>query len=271
LARDRTRNRPNATGRNGNRTGSEGAVIILRRSFWLSAQVSALSITARVLLVELTAMYTGSRCNVGLYLSVRDAARRLGLGSLESASAALQELINAGFLTETVAGHFNMKVGGKSKARAFRLNWKDDEGRPRSAEALPALDFRCLNEKQKLRLKRRSEALANYRKENLSVPESGTQTTIRGDLVRQSVRESDTLGRENRRFALPDRVPESGAHIYYQGGSGASVHKPATLLADGLKVTRARSLSEAMRSRHRPGRGRRFKTDRASRARPAAI
>lgn len=216
-------NKPNATGRNDTRTGSQGAVIILRRSFWLSPQVSALSVTARALLVELTAMYTGPKCQGRLFLSVRDAARRLGLSDLAAAGSAIDELLELGFLTETVPSHFAMKAGGKSRARGFQINWKDEDGRPVGDGTLPGLNFGKLSKKQKVRVERRSRALAEHAKVNSTVLDSRTTADVRADIGEMSVRESNTLTAENGSFALPDSVRESSTHItYYQGGPGGS-------------------------------------------------
>ena len=121
-------NRPDATGRDSKRLGSDGAVIILRRSFWLSPQVSALSVTARALLVELTAMYTGPACNGKLFLSQVDAAHRLGLSDRKAVKSAFGELEGLGFLRCTVRGDFRIKAGGFARASAFWLIWMSKGG-----------------------------------------------------------------------------------------------------------------------------------------------
>lgn len=252
--------KPNATGRNRERTGSKGAMIILRRSFWESAQVSALSCTAKVLLIELTSMYSGPSTNGRIYLSVRDATDRLGLSDSHAARAAIDELLTAGFLRESIAGHF-ASVGGKSKARAFWLNWKDEGGGPTSSEVLPDLDFGKLTAKQKRRVASRSRAVAAHRKNSFPVVDSTTLTTIRADLASESVVDSTTLKRGNG-GKLPSRsMVESPTHIYYQGGSGAK-HSQAPFMRAAQKGPK--HLKAAMSARRRPGRGRPLLSSRLS-------
>ena len=214
-------NRPDATGRDSKRLGSDGAVIILRRSFWLSPQVSALSVTARALLVELTAMYWGPASNGKLYLSVRDGAARLGLSDHKAVSSAFDELIDLGLLKVTVASHFAVKAGGRSRARGFYLYWKSENGRPAGDSSLAELDFQRLDKRQKKRVERRSIALAAHRKAFSAVEESSTLTTLRGDLASESVAENTTLTLKNGGNALASAVEENTTHIsYYQGGVG---------------------------------------------------
>jgi hypothetical protein len=248
------RKKPNPTGRDDKRTGSQEAVIILRRSFWLTPQVSALSPNARALLIELTAMYTGPKCHGRLFLSVRDAARRLGLSDLAAAGTAIDELLDLGFLVETVPSHFAMKAGGKSRARGFRLNWKDEDGRPVGDSTLPDLDYGKLSKRQKLRVERRAHALADYAKTNSTVLETRTMADIRADFADVSVRVTNTLTAENGSFAFPTNVRESSTHIYYQGGAGAAVLKPHFRRATLFQSKRPRGLTTAMHRRHRPGR-----------------
>lgn len=248
--RGRDNKRPNASGRNDRRTGSDGAFLMLRRSFWESPQVSALSCTARALLVELTAMYSGPKSNGRLFLSVRDAAARLGLSDHKAASAAINELVDVGLMSVALNGHFAMKAGGASRARAFRLHWKDDHGKPTSAERLRELDYRRLTAKQKRRVEMRAVALSAYRKEKFAVEESSTLTTVRADLATFSVEESTTLKSGNGGNLPKARVEESSTHIYYQGGSGAQQSK-APFTARAQK--RPRNLKTAMARRYRPG------------------
>ena len=214
-------NRPDATGRDSKRLGSDGAVIILRRSFWLSPQVSALSVTARALLVELTAIYWGPASNGKLYLSVRDGAARLGLSDHKAVSSAFDELIDLGLLKVTIASHFAVKAGCRSRARGFYLNWKADNGRPAGDSSLAELDFQRLDKRQKKRVERRSIALAAHRKAFSAVEESSPLTALRGDLASESVAESTTLTLKNGGNALASAVEENTTHIsYYQGGRG---------------------------------------------------
>src|SRR4051812_45241532 len=88
----------------GRSTGFNHPVLILRRSLVHSPQFSALSSTARSLLLELQGIYNGTN-NGRLFLSVRDAAARLGLADLKAAMNAFNELETLGFISQTVAAH----------------------------------------------------------------------------------------------------------------------------------------------------------------------
>lgn len=68
----RKKNRPNATGRN-----PTSRFVGLRHSLLSSNAYRSLSCAARALLVELVMLHNGEN-NGSLYLSVRDAAARLG-------------------------------------------------------------------------------------------------------------------------------------------------------------------------------------------------
>lgn len=244
------RQKTNATGRNDRRSGSNGATIILRRSFWLSPQISALSGNARSLLVELTAMYSGPHSNGKLFLSVRDASLRLGLSDTKATRSAFYELQAVGLLSISSAAHFNVKSGGASRARAFWLNWKDLEGRPVSAEALVDLDFCKLSKKQKQRIEMRSQAIQAHHKNKPTEEDFTTLGTIRACMARESVEVSTTHEQKNGGLP-PIAVGEhSATHICYQRGVGgdASTETPSP--------TRQRGLRDAMARRKRPGRTR---------------
>ena len=213
-------NRPDATGRDSKRLGSDGAVIILRRSFWLSPQVSALSVTARALLVELTAMYTGAACNGKLFLSQVDAAHRLGLSDRKAVKTAFDELESLGFLRCTVRGDFRIKAGGVARASAFWLNWKDTKGAPLGGEAVPALDFGRLDARQKRRVAGRSKVMSEYTRAFFAGEDSSHWASIRADMGVAAGEESSHAITKNGENALPSRWEESSQHVYYQGGVG---------------------------------------------------
>ncbi len=75
---------------------------------WLldSPAYRSLSPTARCLLVELYSFYSGSN-NGWVFLSVRDAAQRLGVGS-STAARAYVDLEDRGFIRPRVKGGFNV-------------------------------------------------------------------------------------------------------------------------------------------------------------------
>jgi hypothetical protein len=68
----------------------------------------SLSCEARALLVELSAFYNGEN-NGALFLSIREAARRLNIGK-SSAARAFAELTDRGFIRPLVKGAFSRKV-----------------------------------------------------------------------------------------------------------------------------------------------------------------
>ena len=213
-------NRPDATGRDSKRLGSDGAVIILRRSFWLSPQVSALSVTARALLVELTAIYTGPACNGKLFLSQVDAAHRLGLSDRKAVKSAFEELERLGFIRCTVRGDFRVKAGGVARASQFWLNWKSANGSPAGSEAIPALDFGRLDARQKRRVAGRSKVMGDYTKAFFAGEDSSHWAAIRADMGVAAGVESSHANTKNGGNALSPRWEESSQHVYYQGGVG---------------------------------------------------
>jgi DNA-binding transcriptional MocR family regulator len=72
-----------------------------------SAAWQSLSCEARAILVELYALYDASN-NGRLFLSVREAASRVGVGKSTAASA-LAQLIDRGFIRPNVKGAFTLK------------------------------------------------------------------------------------------------------------------------------------------------------------------
>lgn len=103
--------RPPKRGRRVNATGrSEGGAHHARFYRWEmeSAAFRWLPVTARALLLELKALYTGNN-NGTLFLSVREAARRLGVGK-NQAAAAFTELQDRGFVTPNIIGAFSLKL-----------------------------------------------------------------------------------------------------------------------------------------------------------------
>lgn len=98
-----------------------------------SAAYRSLSPNGRALLVEFAMMYN-QRNNGSLYLSVRDAAARMGVADHKSASAAFAELMDAGFIEMTEEGSFSSSPDKPSKARCWRLTWTDAPGQSATHE-----------------------------------------------------------------------------------------------------------------------------------------
>lgn len=140
----------------------------------------ALSPNARSLLVELTMMENGKNNGTELFLSVRDAAARMGVCDLKAACSAFDELQAMGFVAMTASAHFAIKARDGSRARCWRLTWQAVNGK-----AGPTNDF----EKAKptvstaacRRMDRGLRALARWRKEQakgkMTVVDSNTLPT----------------------------------------------------------------------------------------------
>lgn len=112
-------NKPNKSGRNENPVGRFTA---LRHELLQSPAYCSLTQNARALLVELASMENGQN-NGSLWLSIRDAAARIGLVNKDSAGKAFEELIAAGFLRMTKEAHFTVKAADTSRARCWRLTF----------------------------------------------------------------------------------------------------------------------------------------------------
>lgn len=95
----------------------------------------ALTPNDRSLLIELAMMENGQN-NGSLYLSVRDAAARMGVVDLTAASRSFDTLQALGFIEMTEEAHFHVKASEKSRARCWRLTWLAGPGR-----RAPSWDF----------------------------------------------------------------------------------------------------------------------------------
>lgn len=107
---------------------SSGRFTMLRHRLLNSAAYRSLSPNARSLLIEL-AMIENGQNNGELYLSVRDAAARMGVADTKAASRAFEELKELGFIAVTKDAHFAVKTGEGSRARAWRLTWQAVAGK----------------------------------------------------------------------------------------------------------------------------------------------
>jgi hypothetical protein len=217
-----SRRRANATGRNPN--GVERKLII-RRSLMHSPQYSALSLTSRGLFLELQGMFNGTN-NGTLFLSVKDAAARLGLSDLKPVTAAFNELMALGFLTEAIGASFSIKTAGVSKARAWTRNLIDRVGLCAGPDELPPPDFKSLTKAQKSRMEKRgrvlSNYLGNYQKGKFAVEDSSTLDARRDFAGPNPVEDSSTTNAENRSFPPIHRVEDSSNYLEYHGGVGPS-------------------------------------------------
>jgi hypothetical protein len=118
-------------------------------------------------MVELLSMFTG-RNHDRIFLSVRDATDRLGFSDWRAAAAAFDELRAVNLISLTHEAFFDVKTGSTSRARVWRLNWVDEEGKPVSPDVLPCLDHQSLSSKARKRVERRQTALSRYFKAHAS-------------------------------------------------------------------------------------------------------
>ena len=158
-----SRRRKRKTAANGRNLDGVERLVILRRSLLHSPQYSALSVTSRSLMFELQAMFNGTN-NGTLFLSLRDAAARLGLSDLKAAQKAFDELVCFGFITQTIGATFHVKVDRVSKARGWHLNWINEAGRCTGPDALPDLDQSAMPALKNRRVARRMTVLGRYLK-----------------------------------------------------------------------------------------------------------
>jgi hypothetical protein len=89
----------------------------------------ALTPNDRALLVELAMMYNGANNGTGLFLSVRDAADRMGVADPTTAGRSFDRLEALGFIICTSEAHFAVKCGNGSRARFWRLTWEPVAGK----------------------------------------------------------------------------------------------------------------------------------------------
>ncbi len=184
----------------------------------------ALSPNARALLVELVMLYNGEN-NGSLFLSVRDAAHRIGLADATAASRAFDELMELGFIEVTQIGHFRVKASEHSRARCWRLCWLCGPGRK-----LPEWHFLerepAAGTQARRRMERGLRVVKTYRRAKetgrLPVLDSDTLDPLEGDSPPLPVLDSDTLNSGNGRNPPNSIVRDSATHIATTMGSGSA-------------------------------------------------
>lgn len=161
------------SGRTENPSGRFGRV---PHEIWLSSAYCSLSTNARALLIELIAM-ENSKNNGSLWLSVRDAAARIGMSNKDSAGKAFDELCQGGLLDMTKNSHFSVKAGETSRARCWRLTFlycpgigKTDEWRT----FVPNPSNKAAIRRMELGLRARKEYRKHAAQEKFPVLNSGT-------------------------------------------------------------------------------------------------
>ena len=185
----RLRNKPNAKGRNTVARYSKLEHRIIR-----SPAFRALSTNSRSLLMELIFMYNGYN-NGSIYLSVRDAADRMGVADLTAASNAFNELQDMGLIECMDEGSFHVKASSHSRARMWRLTFHTGPG-----NRLPTMDYENCEPTPGTKARRRMEAgLRVYKRyyrnrdhDKFPVLDFATDDPFRRYLGRNPVAESNT-------------------------------------------------------------------------------
>lgn len=217
MAKRRNRNRVNATGRN-----NTSRFVRLDYRILNSNAYRSLSPNARSLLVELIMLYNGEN-NGSLYLSVRDAAHRMGVADLAATSRAFDDLIVLGFIEMTQESFFQVKASETSRARCWRLTWLVGPGRKAPSWAF----LECEPEPQtssRKRMERGLRALKAYRKARdqgrLPVVDSDTLSPFLTERPAVPVLDSNTTDAGNGGFLSNRRVRNSCTYIATPWGKG---------------------------------------------------
>jgi hypothetical protein len=123
----------------------------------------ALSPNARTLLIEICSTYNGEN-NGSLYLSVRDAAARMGLVDPAAASRAFDDLQDMGFIELTKDSSFRSGSSGTSRARCWRLTFEPGPGTRQATHDYQDREAKPKTAERK-RMERGQKALKTYRKQ----------------------------------------------------------------------------------------------------------
>lgn len=218
MVRKRNCNRVNVKGRNNTSRFARLDFRILNSNAY-----RALSPNDRSLLVELVMLYNGEN-NGSLYLSVRDAAHRMGVADLSAASRSFDVLQSLGFIQLTQDAHFHVKAADRSRARCWRLTWLPGPGRK-----APSWDFLerepNIQTPARKRMERGLRALKSFRQSRdsgkLPVLDSNTLGQYPAIEPVAPVLDSDTP-RSRNGGSPPNRcVRDSATHIATPWGEGA--------------------------------------------------
>jgi len=219
MARRRNRNKVNATGRN-----NTSRFARLDHSILNSNAYRALSPNDRSLLVELVMLYNGEN-NGSLYLSVRDAAHRMGVADCSAASRSFDNLQALGFIELAQDAHFSVKAAEKSRARCWRLTWQAGPNRKAPSSEFLNREPEAQTPARK-RMDRGLRALKSFRKRRdkgkFPVLDSDTIGQYSPDRSARPVLDSNTPNARNGGFPPNHCVPDSATHIATPWGEDAN-------------------------------------------------
>lgn len=207
------RNKINATGRN-----KTSRFARFDHSLMESPAYRALTPNARALLIELTRMDNGSN-NGALWLSVRDAAALMGVANTKTASAALNELQEMGFISMTKDAHFKVKTAETARARCWRLTYEAVRGKQG-----PTNDYQQRQPSTKLAIKRMDrglQAIKAYKraisKNQMPVVDLHTLAPFPTEATTMAVGELHTVKPANDAFLPKLNVGNLGTHTADHG------------------------------------------------------
>lgn len=195
----------------------------LDHSIMASPAYRSLTPLSRSLLFEFISL-ENSKNNGSLWLSVRDAAARCGVVDLMTASRAIDDLVQKGFIAMTKNAYFSIKSSEKSRARCWRLTWL-----PVVGVSVPTNEWQQWtpsDPKDQKRMDRGLKALADYKKakakNQLPVLETRTMKTIMNGKQGQPVLDSHTAKPPSDAKQPKSIVRVSNTHSAVAIGSGSS-------------------------------------------------
>lgn len=206
----RNRNRVNATGRNNTSRFARLDYRILKSNAY-----RALCPNDRSLLVDIIMLYNGEN-NGSLYLSVRDAAHRMGVADLSAAGRSFDTLQDLGFIEMTLPSEFRPGSSDRSRARCWRLTWLPGPGRK-----APSWEFLDRQPEPQTPARKRMErglkalkAFGKARDQNkMPVLDSNTIATFAALQAPEPVLDSNTLNYRNGSFPPKPHVTDSATYI----------------------------------------------------------
>lgn len=199
------------------RSGGSRRFVLIDHRLLSSPAYRALSPNGRTLLIELAMLEDGSN-NGGLFLSVRDAAARMGVVDLKAATRAFDELQGLGFIAMTADAHFAVKAGEGSRARTWRLTWQAVGGKQGPTHEYEQLEPEPQTAGRQ-RMERGLRALKRFRKEQSERKNAVEESTTRsGKRVEESTTTPPPFLIEN-----PGSVEENTTRFPKSGGSARFV------------------------------------------------
>lgn len=220
---NRSSKKPNAKGRD---TIAKDRFVRLGSNLLKSTAYRSLCPNARSLLVEIVWLYKGNN-NGSIWLSVRDAAARMGIADTTAASAAFDELVAAGFIALTKRFYFSVKTSDISRARCWRITWEFDDFNKKPATN----EWQSFQPDPSSRSGKRSERGLRSMKKYLRAQSQGKLPVVDFATIDEVYRppdqlavvESNTINHENGVKPSSAGVADSATHIAITIGSSAKV------------------------------------------------